>query len=90
MHRESSLQGTQFWPEVQEELQELKRRRRDEEEFENRETKRVAQQQVGKKVGDPGYRYHARVLRATRPDYIKAPEVPEAVCSFSLASSFLF
>jgi hypothetical protein len=69
---------------VQEELQELKRRRREEREVESREAKRAAQQQEGKKVGDAGYRYHARVPRAIRPDYIQPPQMSESVWALLL------
>jgi hypothetical protein len=43
----------------------------------------MATMQEGKKVGDAGYRYHARVPRAMRPDYVTAPRATNAVCPFS-------
>ena len=64
---------------MQEERARLKRRRQEEREAEQREAKRMAAQQEGKKVGDAGYRYHARIPRAARPDFIKAPEAAGAV-----------
>lgn len=57
----------------------LKRRRQEEREAEQREAKQMAAQQEGKKLGDAGYRYHARIPRASRPDFIKAPESAGAV-----------
>ena len=49
--------------------------------MESRDAKRLAASQEGKKVGDAGYRYHARVPRAAQPAYVNAPQVSEAVRS---------
>jgi hypothetical protein len=66
-------------PGTQEQLAALKRRRQREREAEGRDAKRLAASQEGKKVGDAGYRYHARVPRAAQPDYVNAPQAPESV-----------
>ena len=66
---------------VQDDLAQLKRRRQQEREVESCDAKRLAASQEGKKVGDAGYRYHARVPRAAQPAYVNAPQVSEAVRS---------
>ena len=64
---------------MQDELAQLKRQRQLEREVSARDAKRMAASQEGKKVGDAGYRYHARVPRFAQPAYVNAPEVPDSV-----------
>lgn len=65
--------------EREEELNRLKRKREVDRKAEQAETERMIASQEGLKPGEGGYRYHARVPKAARLDYIKQPEIPEAI-----------
>ena len=64
---------------VQEDHIALKRQRARERESEAADAKRLAAAAEGSRIGDAGYRYHARVPRAARPDYVTAPAVADNV-----------
>ena len=57
----------------------LKRQRARERDQDAADAKRQAAAQEGKRVGDAGYRYHARVPKTAAPDYVQPPPVSENV-----------
>jgi hypothetical protein len=72
---------------MKEALESLKRRKQHDQRTDAVEADRRRREQEDKKLGDPGYRYRARMPRTQQPEYVVAPESTAAVRRTDLALS---
>lgn len=57
----------------------MRRRRELDRRREESEQRRLKEHQEGQRIGDSGYRYHARVPKLLRPDYVRVPTFKDKV-----------